>query len=481
MTDEVTCIRSADWIVSFDPGHGKHVYRRGADVVFAGSRIVHIGPRFDGAVTREISGRRKLVLPGLVSVHGHLGTRPLGKGFYEDLARPNHYVPRIQDQLGTVHPPDAATRRAATQVAVAELLMSGCTTVADMSLPYQGWAATLVATGVRAYLAPMFKSASVTARHNYVIEYHWDEAHGERTFREALETLEEARAHPSGRLGGIVMPAQADTCTPQLLVAASEAARSLGFPLQIQSGQSLPEFHEMIGRHGRTGIAFLEGLGVLGPETCLAHCVFVDRHPWVHWGVDRDLEILARTRASVAHCPTSFASRGALMHDFGSYRDAGINLSIGTDFHPHNMAEEMRLALLGARVARGFAAATGTEDVFHAATLGGAAALLRDDIGQLSVGAKADLVLVDLDHSAMQPCHDPLRSFVYGGGDRAVTDVYVDGCALIEDRRYTTIAVGEAIAALELGHAEAIRDVANRDWARRDAFEISPLTLPVRE
>ena len=480
MTDEVTCIRSADWVVAFDPSDGRHVYRRGVDVVFAGARIVHVGPRFDGPVTREISGRRRLVLPGLVSVHGHLGTRPLGKGFYEDLTHPNHYVPRIQDHLGTVHPPDAATRRAATQVAVAELLLSGCTTVSDMSLPYQGWAGSLAATGVRAYLAPMFKSASVAARHDEGFEYRWDEAHGERSFREALEILEEARAHPSGRLGGIVMPAQADTCTPQLLVAASEAARSLGFPVQIQSGQSLPEFHEMIRRHGRTGVAFLDGLGVLGPETCLAHCIFVDRHPWVRWGADQDLEILARTGTSVAHCPTSFASRGALMHDFGSYRDAGINLSIGTDFHPHNMAEEMRLALLGARVARGLTAGIRTEDVFHAATLGGAAALRRDDIGRLSVDARADLVVIDLDHSAMQPCYDPLRNFVYGGGDRAITDVYVDGCALVEDRRYTTIDVGEALAALELGHAEAIRDVVNRDWARRDALEISALSLPVR-
>ena len=478
-TDSITCIRGADWVVAYDADSAGHVYLRGADVAFAGSRIVHVGGRFRDEVDREISGAGKLIMPGLVNVHGHLGTEPLGKGFFEDLGNPNHYMSRLYEFIYVVRPPDAETRRAATRLSVAELLLSGCTTVADMSIPYPGWTETFAETGVRAYLAPMFKSASWAVSNDHDIEYRWDEAAGERDFRQALEVIEAARANPCGRLDGIVMPAQSDTCTPALLVAAYEAAAERGFRYQVHSGQSVPEFHEMIRRHGKTSTRFLRDLGVLGPSTTVAHSLFIDRHPWIRWHEERDLEILAETGTSVAHCPMTFAYRGSQMHDFGTYRKAGINMALGTDTHPHDMVSEMRTALFAAKAAKGHVSPTRTEDVFHAATLGGAAALGRDDLGRLAPGAKADLVVVDTRHPAMQPCRDPLRSFIYAAGDRAVTDVFVDGRAVIADREHLTIDIANAVSDVERGHAQAMREVSSKDWARRDHLEISPLSLQI--
>ncbi|HEV7812915.1 MAG TPA: amidohydrolase family protein [Leifsonia sp.] len=476
-TQETTCIRAADWVIAYDAHEAGHVYLRGADVAFAGSTIVHVGDRFQGKVDREVPGAGKLIMPGLVNVHGHLGTEPLGKGFFEDLGNPNHYMSRLYEFIYVVRPPDAATRRAATRLSVAELLLSGCTTVADMSIPYAGWAETFAETGVRAYLAPMFKSASWVVRNDHDIEYEWDEAAGERDFAQALEVIEAARADSCGRLGGIVMPAQSDTCTPALLVAAHRAARERGFPYQVHSGQSVPEFHEMIRRHGKTSTQFLRDLGVLGPGTTVAHSLFIDRHPWIRWHEHRDVGILAETGTSVAHCPMTFAYRGSQMHDFGTYQKAGINMALGTDTHPHDMVSEMRTALFAAKAAKGHVSHTRTEDVFRAATLGGAAALGRDDLGRLAPGAKADLVVVDTRHPAMQPCRDPLRSFIYAAGDRAVTDVFVDGRPVIADRAHLTIDVAQAVSEVERGHAQAMREVAGRDWARRDHLEVSPLSL----
>ena len=478
-THGTTCIRNADWVIAYQAGRGTHVYLRGADVAFRGADIVHVGGRYGGQAAREIDGAGKLVMPGLVNVHGHLGTEPLGKGFFEDLGNPNHYMSRLYEFIYVVRPPDAATRRAATRLSVAELLLSGCTTVADMSIPYEGWADTFAETGVRAYLAPMFKSASWVVRNDHAIEYQWDEAAGERDFAQALEVIEAARAHPSGRLSGIVMPAQSDTCTPALLVAAHEAARARGFPYQVHSGQSVPEFHEMIRRHGKTSTRFLRDLGVLGRNTTIAHSLFIDRHPWIRWHEERDLEILAETGTSVAHCPMTFAYRGSQMHDFGTYRKAGVNMALGTDTHPHDMANEMRTALFAAKAAKGHASHTRTEDMFHAATLGGARALGREDLGRLAPGAKADLVVVDTRHPAMQPCRDPLRSFIYAAGDRAVTDVFVDGEAVVAARKHLTIDLERAVEEVERGHAQAMREVPTRDWAKRDHLAISPLSLEV--
>ena len=79
----------------------------------------------------------------------------------------------------------------------------------------------------------------------------------------------------------------------------------------------------------------------------------------------------------------------------------------------------------------------------------------------------------------MQPCRDPLRSFIYAAGDRAVTDVFVDGRAVIADREHVTINVAKAVSHVERGHAQAMREVPSRDWARRDHLEISPLSLQI--
>ena len=476
-TDETSCIRNAEWVVGYNPELARHVYLRNVDVAFSRGRILHVGGRYEGAVSHEIPGSGRLVLPGLVDIHGHLGTEPLGKGFYEELGNHNHYMSRLYEYIYTVRPPDARTRRAATRLSIAELLLSGATTVADMSIPYEGWQECCVQTGARVYQVPMFKSASWSVPDGNRIEYDWDISAGERGLADSLELIQTARRHPSGLLDGMVMPAQWDTCTPELLVASAEIARSLGFPLQIHGGQSVPEFHEMVRRHGKTAVAFLHDLGVLGPDTTIAHGIFIDCHPWLHWHEQRDLDLLAKSGASIVHCPTVFAYRGVMMHDFGTYLRAGVNMAIGTDTFPHSMAEEMRLALFTAKLARGHADYTLTTDVFHAATLGGAKALGRNDIGRIAPGAFADFVLVDLAHPTMQPLRDPLRSFIFSAGDRAVRDVFVAGRQVVADRRCLTVDVESDLEDLKLGHAQAMRDVPSRDWARRTADQISSLSL----
>ena len=478
--ERIVCIRNADWLVAFDAALGGHVYRKGADLAFCGGTILHAGPGYAGAASEERDAAGLLVMPGLVNVHGHLGTEPLGKGFFEDLGNHSQYMSRLYEYLYVVRPPDIPTRRAATRVAIAELLLSGCTSLADMSIVWPGWLECLAETKARAWAAPMFKSASWAMQNAHAVEYVWDEPAGEAGLGEALGIVDAARSHPSELISGIVMPAQVDTCTPDLLLSAYEAAQSRGAPLQIHAAQTVPEFHEMIRRHGTTAVRFLHDLGVLD-GTCLAHALFIDRHPWIGWHEDRDVEILAAAGASVAHCPATFAYRGALMHDFGTYRRAGVNMAMGTDTYPHDMVSEMRSALFGAKAARGHVDYTRTEDVFRAATLGGAKALGRDDIGRLAPGAKADFFTVDLAHPAMRPCRDPLRSFVYSGGGRAVRDVYVNGERIVQDRRHLTIDLGEALAAMDLGHAAAMRDTALRDRAHRSADEISPLSLPLRD
>src|SRR6202046_2764902 len=224
----------------------------------------------------------------------------------------------------------------------------------------------------------------------------------------------------------MICPAQVDTCTEGLLRDAFSEANRRGVPYQTHGAQSLAEFHEIVRRHGKTPIEWLDSLGVLSPRTIIGHGIFLDHHPWTHWPETGDLEALARNGSTVAHCPTVFARRG-------------VNMGIGTDVYPHNMLDEMRLASYLGRVVSESPRSVSVSDIFNAATIGGARALGRDETGRLAAGAKADVVIVDCAHPAMRPCHDPLRSLVYSASDRAVAHVFVDGEQVVRDQKGVTI------------------------------------------
>jgi 5-methylthioadenosine/S-adenosylhomocysteine deaminase len=219
---------------------------------------------------------------------------------------------------------------------------------------------------------------------------------------------------------------------------------------------------------------------VLSPRTIIGHGIFLDHHPWTHWPETDDLEALARSGSTVAHCPTVFARRGIALRDFGRYVRRGVNMGIGTDVYPHNMLDEMRLASYLGRVVSESPRSVSVSDIFNAATIGGARALGRDDIGRLAVGCKADVVIVDCAHPAMRPCHDPLRSLVYSASDRAVAHVFVDGEQVVRDQKVLTIDYEAASAALEEAQTRGLSQIRQLDWAGRNAEEIAGSAFPRR-
>ena len=160
-----------------------------------------------------------------------------------------------------------------------------------------------------------------------------------------MRLVDLAEQHPSGRLSGMVYPAQVDTCTAELLRDAHAWAAERRLPFQIHAAQSVTEFHEMQRRHGMSSVQYLDSLGVLGEHAILGHAIFLDHHPWLHWTTREDLALLAERGVSVAHCPTVFARRGIALRTLGQYRRSGVNIGIGTDTYPHHFLEEIRAAL----------------------------------------------------------------------------------------------------------------------------------------
>ena len=472
-----TCIRNAACIVAWDKANRRHAYLMGGDVAFTGDTLSYVGKHFEGAADVTINGSDLMVMPGLIDLHSHPSTEPFYRGVREEHGVPAMYMSGLYERSVALQP-DAVARKAGKQVAFCEMLLSGVTSVADLSGIDEGWIDLAAQSGLRVFLAPTYASARWYLENGWALKYRWDEAAGRRGLDAALALIERADAHQSGRLSGIVSPAQIDTCTADLLRDSFAAAETHNVPITVHCAQSVNEFLVMVDRHGKSPIQFAHDLGILSPRTVLGHAMFIDEHSWVRWHTRTDLGTLADTGTNVAHCPSPFARYGHTLEDFGRYRRAGVNLGIGTDVAPHNVIEEMRLAAILARVAARDITTTSVGALFHAATVGGADALGRTDLGRLAAGAKADLVLVDLANPWMRPARDPLRSLVFTAADRAVQTVFVHGTKVMEQGRVLTMDHAAALEAVAEGQQRMLRDAPVARLGGRTAEQISPLSLP---
>ncbi len=336
-----TLIRNAGILVAWN---GKsHTYLTDADIAFEGGAVTFTGRDYKGPPPDTvIDGAGFMVMPGLVNIHSHPSSEPMNKGLIDEIGSPGFYNSSLYEYL-PIFRADAEAVPDCVRVALSELLLSGVTTLADLSVAHPGWLDLLAEAGMRVCIAPMFRSARWYTKNGHLVEYEWNEAAGEKAMTEALALVERAEQHPSGRLFGMVCPAQIDTCSESLLRDSRAEAKARGLAWQIHAAQSVSEFHEITRRHGCTPIGWLDHLGLLSDRSIIGHGIFLDDHPTTPWHTKTDIARLAETGTTVAHCPTVFARRGITLKDFGRYKRAGVNMGVGTDTYPHNMLDEMRL------------------------------------------------------------------------------------------------------------------------------------------
>lgn len=481
MTSRPASIRNLAWAVVRDGATSRHAYRRDVDLFLRDGRIAEIVPA--GAQPAEanepvIDGRGMLALPGLVNIHSHPTTEPGYRGVREDHGVPEQQMTGLIERLQAFRLP-VEGRAAAAEMSYAEMLRAGTTTACDVTVPFDGWLETMVRSGMRFYAAPTFASARWGMAAPQTVTWQWDEAGGLRAFDKARAVMAEAESHNSGRLGAMVFPNQIDTVTPELFAMAREHADQAGRLFSTHIGQSVVEVREMIRRHGITPVQWAAAQDLLKPGTILAHCILLDEHPQIAWHTRKDLDLIADAGAAVAHCPQPFARYGLAMDHVGRYRARGVTVGLGTDCAPHNLIEEMRLAIVAGRLMSEDIASLDTGGAFEAATIGGARALGRDDIGVLAPGALADIVLVDLAHPLMQPARDPLRSFVFHAADRAVRTVLVNGEVVLRDGTPVHLDPAGAMERLAEAQMRMLKDSEKHDYAGRPAEQIAPLSLPL--
>jgi cytosine/adenosine deaminase-related metal-dependent hydrolase len=468
----------AGYVIAFD-GRDHRLLREGTVLVDDG-RIVSVGPRrADRAEADEtFEAGDGILTPGLISTHAHIGGSPLDRSFIEDRGNPQFFYSGLFELLpvrGAAQDEDAT--RACVDFSMAELLRGGVTTVMEIGGSSEYVAARAADYGLRVYVGLAFRSGRWLTRDGRRVEWEWDEEQGRHGLARAIELHKQHDGAHGDLVRCFFSPAQVDTCTPDLLKASKRAADERGRPWQVHASQSVVEFNEMLARHGKTPIAWLSDLGVLGPNAILGHAIVTGGSSWTNYPAG-DVAIMADAGCSVAHAVWVFARRGIAMESFDAYRRAGVNLSLGTDTNPQSVIEAMRWAAVVSKIVERQTEATTAAHVFDAATLGGAKALGRDDLGRIAPGARADLVLWKGASWGMTPLRDPVKNIVYNATAEDVDRVWVDGRLVVEGGRVRAADERAVLAALQAAGERMWPRMRQFDWAGRDADALSPQSYP---
>ncbi|MDA1256424.1 MAG: amidohydrolase family protein [Chloroflexi bacterium] len=471
----------AGHVIGFDGVSHRHI--EDGVVAYEGDTITWVGPhsawRPDPDCT-EIEAPGRLVTPGLINLHAHIGGSPLDKSYIEDVGRREFGMSGLYEMLpARSGAQDEEGTRACLDFSSVELVMSGTTTVFSMDPMPEYNMARAAEIGLRMYLAPTFRSGRWYTSDGRQVLYDWDEQAGLDGLARAIEFIERHDGAHDGLIRGMLCPMQIDTCTEDLFRRACDAARDLGVPIQTHASQSVVEFHEMMRRHGRTPVEWLLDIGFLGPRGPMAivgHGIFPNSHSWINQ-IGNDIEILGDAGATVAHAPWVFARRGIALESFADYLSADVNMSIGTDTAPQSMLEAMRWAAVLGKVTGRNAERSTAAEVFTAATLGGAAALGRDDLGRIAPGAKADLLVWDTGGTWMAPFRDPLKNLVYSAREEDLRKVVINGRTVMDERSIPGVDVAELGVRLQASGERLWDRIPQADWAEREIDELSPRSL----
>ncbi|MBN4666500.1 8-oxoguanine deaminase [Pandoraea nosoerga] len=432
-TSKTLLVKNADVLVTMDAGR-REIARGGLYV--EDNRIVAVGTSDTLPATADevldLSGH--VVIPGLVNTHHHM---------YQSLTRA---IPAAQDGelfnwLTNLYPVWANLTpemiRVSTQTAMAELLLSGCTTSSDHLYIYPNGCKLDDSIEAAAEIGMRFHAS----RGSMSVGQSQGGLPPDRVVEREADILADTQRlietyHDAGRyamLRVVVAPCSPFSVSRDLMRESAAMARHYGVSLHTHLAENVNDIAYSREKFGMTPAEYAQDLGWVGHDVWHAHCVQLD---------DAGIALFAKTGTGVAHCPCSNMRLASGIAPIRRMRDAGVPVGLGVDGSASNdaghMINEARQALLLQRVGFGPNAMTARE-ALEIATVGGARVLGRDDIGVLAAGMAADFVAFDTRGVGMAGgLHDPVAALVFCNPGQAAYSV-VNGRVVVREGRLTTL------------------------------------------
>lgn len=417
---------------------------RDACVEFVDGVITWVGPQSEASsrpVDQRIAGDGALCLPGFVNTHNHTPLM-IVRGMVEDLGFAPAYTPGIPQG----HWLSEEETYLLARLGQLELLCAGCTTMVDYYRAPQALARAALDTGLRAWIGGRVMDADTAELAEG--RFRRDPALGERTLRDATDLITHWDGADQGRIRCVHAPHAPDTCSRDLLREVATLANQDGRDVHTHLAQSPLEVAHVRQREGIGPAELLDAVGLLGPRTLAAHCIYLS---------ESEIALAGTRGLTVCHAPVGNATFGATA-PIEALRRAGAHITLCTDTKTADMFETMRMAIVAARMRAEGRFVLDAQTVLAWATVDGAAALGRTDLGRIEVGCRADLIMLDPDAPSLTPQVDGAGIVVHSGSAGHVRQVFVDGEALVQDGRPTQSDAREVVRAAQA--------VADRLWAR---------------
>lgn len=411
----------------------------GADVLICGGVIAEIGTSIDAPDAEVVNAAGCVVTPGLVNTHHHL---------YQTLTRA---VPGGQDALlfgwlQTLYPIWARfgpeEMYVSAQIGLAELALSGCTMTSDHLYLYPNGARlddTISAAGdVGLRFHPTRGAMSIGESDgglppDQLVE---NEAAILEDCIRVIDAHHDASEGAMVRVG--VAPCSPFSVSRDLMRDAAILARDKGVMLHTHLAENDEDIAYSEAKFGCRPGQYAEDLGWTGPDVWHAHCVKLD---------GQEIDLFARSKTGVAHCPCSNCRLGSGIAPVRAMRDAGVPVGLGVDGSASNdvgsLVNEARQTMLLQRVVQG-ADAMSAREALEIATRGGAQVLGRDDCGQIAVGKRADIAIWDV--SGVQSAGSWDVCAILLAGPSQVRDLFVEGRRIVADGRVVSFDLSRAIA-----------------------------------
>ncbi|WP_394778885.1 8-oxoguanine deaminase [Undibacterium sp.] len=445
-------IKNARVVVTMDDSRREIA---GGAVFIRDNVIEHVGASADLPQTADevIDAADHAVIPGLVNTHHHM---------YQSLTR---VIPAAQNGelfnwLNNLYPiwanltPEMV--KVSTLTAMAELIMSGCTTSSDhlyiypngCKLDHSIEAAQQIGMRFHAARGSMSVGQSKGGLPpDSVVE---EESAILKDTQRLIETYHNASRHAMQRI--VVAPCSPFSVSRELMKESAAMARSYGVSMHTHLAENANDIAYSREKFNMTPAEYAEDCGWVGPDAWHAHCVQLD---------DEGIYLFGRTGTGVAHCPCSNMRLASGIAPVRKMIDAGVAVGLGVDGSASNdgahMLGEVRQAMLLQRVGFGPDAMTARQ-ALEIATLGGAKVLNRDDIGALKPGMSADLVMFDLKRLGFAGSwHDPVAALVFCTPADVAYSI-INGRVVVRNGQLTTIDLGNVLErhnSLALALAEA--------------------------
>jgi len=429
----ITCLKGK-WVVGFKDN--KHCLYEDGIVVYSFNKVLYVGHSYEGHIDKTEDLGNVLIGPGFIDLDAIVDLDSTVLAFDNQPGWKKGRIPSTHWKRRETY--NREQLKFNKLYSFNMLLLNGITTVLPItSVLYRQWAETYQEfidtadmaemTGIRAFLGPAYMSGYARVNQDHSFDMYFDEQKGMQGLQDGINYIEHIRASYSSRIDGFLAPDRIEGCTPTLLQETAYASKKLSSLVRLHSCQGSFEIDMIDKLHGVSSIDYISKNDLLSERLLLPHLQFLGGKTPSEEKINDELSMLAQSGANAVVCPIVAGRNAKYFSSVSKFKKLGINIALGTDTFPVDMIQNMHIGTILSRVNEGDVLEASALDYYNMATIGGADAIGRSDLGRLCEGSAADIVIFDFDSVYTGQNFDPITSMIINGNGRDVKAVIVDG------------------------------------------------------